>query len=240
MKTLFLDIETTPIVANVWQLRQEYIPNNMVEKSSGLLMWAAKWDGSKKIMYETNRIGEKECLKKIYELISEADTLVAHNGRAFDIKKLNGMFLKYKFAPYPPCKVIDTYRDSKAVFNLDSYKLDYLGKYCGHGGKVLHTGFELWRACMKGDERAWQTMIRYNKRDVLLLEEVYKDVRAWIKHPNHGMFTEDMVCTKCGSDKVQRRGYRVTASGKYQSYQCQNCGAWSRSRNNLGHKPQLV
>ena len=73
-------------------------------------------------------------------------------------------------------------------------------------------------------------MRRYNRQDVLLLEELYETLQPWIKgHPSHGALTGADVCPKCGSGFLERRGFTVLNSGMYQRYLCQSCGAWSRS-----------
>jgi predicted RNA-binding Zn-ribbon protein involved in translation (DUF1610 family) len=82
-------------------------------------------------------------------------------------------------------------------------------------------------------------MKSYNIADILSLEGVYLKMRPWIEnHPNVAVYIKDQqdpACPKCGG-KVQKRGFRVTNLGKYQSYQCQNCHGWSRDRHNLNAK----
>jgi DNA-directed RNA polymerase subunit RPC12/RpoP len=75
-------------------------------------------------------------------------------------------------------------------------------------------------------------MRRYNKADVVLTEKVYDRLRPWISaHPHMGLWSgEEHVCGNCGSDRLQRRGFKATAISTYQQYQCQACGAWSRGK----------
>ena len=239
-RILLLDIETTPMLVWAWSPRTEYISDGMVKEPSGLLMWAAKWYKEKKVMYATRENGEKQCLKKMYDLMCEADIVVGHNGKAFDVRKLNGMFFRHGWAT-PDVKVVDTLTTARRYFKLDYNKLDYIGKYRGHGGKIVHTGFELWKGCMANDKKSWDTMIKYNKRDVTLLEEVYTDLLPWMEnHPNHGAWTKDQVCKNCGSHKLQRAGYKVLNSGKYQRWQCQDCGCKMREKEALEKFSMLV
>jgi hypothetical protein len=70
-------------------------------------------------------------------------------------------------------------------------------------------------------------------------EKVYLKLRPYIVgHPNVGNYddNEERVCPKCGSHKVQQRGFSVTQAGKYARYQCTSCGGWSRSRYTLNTK----
>jgi hypothetical protein len=100
------------------------------------------------------------------------------------------------------------------------------------GKKVRHHGHELWVECMRGDDKAWKLMEKYNKKDVTLLEDVYNKLLPWIKdHPNRSLFTDGEVCSNCGSEKLQKRGHAYTQVYKYQRYQCLSCGLWLRSKN---------
>ena len=61
----------------------------------------------------------------------------------------------------------------------------------------------------------------------------------WIDtHPNVGAkeITERPTCPKCGSDKIQMRGTVILNSGKFNRFQCQVCGGWSRDKHNLFEK----
>lgn len=74
-------------------------------------------------------------------------------------------------------------------------------------------------------------MERYNKQDVRLLEKVYLKLRPWAdKHPHQGVRGLEQ-CPRCGSDKLQKRGFMASAQGVlYRRLQCQGCGGWCRSR----------
>ena len=69
-------------------------------------------------------------------------------------------------------------------------------------------------------------------REGFTTEELYDVVLPWIKgHPNVGLYADEAkrLCPNCGSDRVQRRGTAKTGLRRYQRYQCQACGKWSRS-----------
>ena len=89
--------------------------------------------------------------------------------------------------------------------------------------------------CMRGDDKAWRQMERYNKRDVKILEDFYKKLLPWIKtHPNCGLYVDSdrLVCNKCGGHDLQKRGQARTQTQVYQRYQCLGCGSWLRDRHN--------
>jgi DNA polymerase elongation subunit (family B)/predicted RNA-binding Zn-ribbon protein involved in translation (DUF1610 family) len=231
-RILALDIETAPNTAYVWGLFDQNIAANQVESSGYVLCWSAKWIGDKEILFARvgdGRKAERKMLLTIRDLLDQADIVIHYNGQKFDIPILNREFIKHKIPPPSPYRQIDLLRVAKYAFRFESNKLDYVSAALGLGRKTAHKGFELWIECMRGDAAAWKVMERYNKRDVTLLERLYRQLRPWIdKHPNVSAFKGDFACPKCGSDKVQRRGVQVAQTLTYYRYQCQTCGGWSR------------
>lgn len=237
-KTLLLDIETAPHRAYVWGLWDQNVALNQIEEPGYTLCWAAKWYGTKDIIFRSlHKHTAKGMLGEVYALLDEADAVIHYNGTKFDIPTLNQEFLNQGWAPPSPFLQIDLLQTVRRRFRLPSNKLDYVAKYLGLGGKVTHKGMELWRACMAGDPEAWKEMKAYNEHDVKLLGDVYDKLLPWVpNHPNNALFndTSDMVCPSCGSLHLQKRGFYYTKTMKYQRYQCNTCGTWSRSRlNNL-------
>ena len=232
MKILLLDIETAPNTAYVWGLWKQNISISQIVDSSSMLCWAAKWLDSPEVMFSSILMGKKGMLKEIHKLLDQADAVVHYNGSRFDIPTLNKEFLEAGMSPPSPYAQIDLLRTARQQFRFPSNKLDYVGQALKLGKKVKHEGFELWIKCMNKDKEAWERMEEYNIQDVMLLEQVYHKFLPWIKnHPNKAMHDEsEHACPSCGSHKVQKRGYNVTAGGKYQRYQCQACGTWSAER----------
>lgn len=234
MKILLLDIETAPNLAYVWGLWDQNIAINQIASSGYVLCWAAKWHGDEAIQFDSvYKSKPKKMLERIWKLLDKADAVVHYNGRKFDIPTLNKEFLQRGIQPPAPYKQIDLLQVSKSAFRFTSNKLDYVSSALGIGQKVRHEGHELWVKCMAKDPEAWAKMEGYNKQDVALLEKLYEKFKPWIRnHPNHGAFCEDAVCTNCGGNNLQRRGYAVTQVMKYARYQCNDCGTWVR-----GNKP---
>lgn len=233
MKILLIDIETAPNTAHVWGLWKQNVGTHAIMESSYVMCWAAKWLGEKEVFFDSVfQSSEKKMLKTIHKLISEADAVMHYNGTKFDMPTLNKEFLLNDMAPPAPYKQIDLLKTMRNQFRFPSNKLDYVAQRLGLGSKVQHEGHSLWIRCMRNDPKAWATMEKYNRGDVILLEKVYNVILPWIKnHPNHNLFKkdEDHVCPNCGSKHLQRRGTARTVSGTYQRFQCQVCGTWSRS-----------
>jgi DNA polymerase elongation subunit (family B) len=230
MKLLMLDIETSPNTAHIWGLRDQYISPDHLLESSYVLCWAAKWHGDKEVMFDSvHQSREKTMLKKIHNLISEADAVVHYNGTRFDIPVLNKEFLLNSMLPPAPYKQIDLLRIVRKEFRFPSNKLDYVAQRLGLGKKTAHEGYQLWVKCMNKDVEAWKVMEKYNKQDVILLEKVYDRLLPWIKsHPNRNLYG-GQGCPNCGSHRMQKRGFSYTTTGTFQRFQCTNCGSWSKS-----------
>ncbi len=242
-KILFLDIETAPILASVWGLWENNVPLNMIEKDWHVLSWSAKWQHEDRVMYADQSSKEditddKTLMVFIWKLLDEADIVVTHNGKAFDHKKLNARFVVNGLKPPSSFKYIDTFLIAKKHFAFTSNKLEYLCqhlnvKYKKHKHEKF-PGFELWKACLSGNKEAWKEMEKYNKYDVLALEELYRALIPWDNSINFGVYEEAThpKCS-CGSVQFHSKGFAYTATGKYRRYVCACCGSENRDRNNL-------
>lgn len=233
MRTLILDIETSPSVADVWGLFQQNVSLSQLRESTRVICFAAKWHGEKKVMfYSDHHDGHDVMIQKAWELLDEADVVVHYNGTRFDIPHLMREFLLAGLTPPAPFKQVDLLKTVRRVFRFISNKLDHVAGELGLGRKTKHEGHTLWVKCMAGDARAWGRMRTYNKQDVLLTEAAYDRLLPWI--PNHpartlyGVVSPD-ACPRCGGDDLERRGFACTAVSRFQQYRCRTCGAWTRS-----------
>lgn len=240
-KILIFDIETAPMQAFVWKRYKENVSLDQTISESFMLCWSAKWLYDETVMGDvltsTEAILEddRRIVTSLYNLINEADIIVAYNGRNFDIPYMNQRFLVYGFPPYVPVHVVDPYETAKSVFRFSSNKMDNIATQLGLQNKIK-TDFLLWKRCLGGETEALNEMLTYNKQDVVVLEEIYCRILPWIKnHPNISNYLENNIsCVKCGSEnlvKLNRLFY--TPSGRYELYRCKSCGAIFRGKKNL-------
>ena len=236
-KILLLDVETFPNLAFVWGKYQQDVIR--FKQESCIASFSAKWLGKKVFSkslpdykgYKPLSYDDRELVHDIAELLEQADIVVAHNGDSFDFRVINARLIAHDHVPPAPYKTVDTKKVAKRVARFNSNRLDDLGVLLNIGKKIK-TDFDLWEGCINGNLDSWRRMVRYNERDVILLEKLYLRLRPWMKtHPN---FTRNHVCPKCGSKHLQSRGYAVTTTRKYQRFQCQGCGGWSRSLKSEG------
>lgn len=233
-RVLLIDIETAPIIMAAWTT---YEANAVwVERDTFILSFAAKWLGERAVRtyalpdypgYTKHKHCDKRLCGDLFRLLNEADVVIAHNGDAFDIKKINSRLAVNGYDPPAPFKTIDTLKIARRVFKFDSNKLDNLGRYLKEGRKIPNTGAALWRGCVNGDKKAWRTMRRYNAQDVQLLHRVYDRVKAWQPNPvNLTRFGSGKGCPACQSHHVTQRGFNKSMARVTQRFQCQDCSHW--------------
>lgn len=248
-KILIFDIETSPLKAYVWNTWKTNVYHEQILSEWFCLAWSAKWLYSSEILgdvltsKEVLKEDDKRIMTSLWELINKADVVVAHNGNKFDIPRINSRFILNGLPPTKPYFSIDTCNIARRQFDFTSNSLNALASYFGIEHK-LDTDFNLWKRCLEGDEEALSYMLKYNKKDVAILEEVYLKLRPWIKnHPNMGNLEGNKdACANCGSlnTTLLVQQYYYTNVGKYNLYRCNDCGAISRGRHSIGKKPSLT
>ena len=251
-KVLVFDIETAPMLSYVWGLWDQNVALNQIENDWYVLSWAAKWlnDPPAKMMYADQRNAttvenDKVILKQIWHLLNKADIVVTQNGKKFDVKKLNARFLLHGFKPPASYRHIDTCEISKKHFAFTSNKLEYLSKTFNKKYKKItkhgkYDGFELWRACLKGDIKAWEEMKKYNIYDVLSTEEIARKLIPWDNTINFNVYnkSDDKLLCSCGAKDFSKYGYSFSNAGKYQRFKCRKCGAEMKGTKNLLSLPK--
>lgn len=241
---LIYDIETAPALAWVWSAYETNIID--VERDWYLLSFGYKWLGDSRVDFVglndspgfTPFVEEDRYVaERLAALFDRADVVVAHNGDKFDRRKLNARLLVNRIDPPSPYQTVDTKKVSSREFAHLKNTLNDLGRLLDIGRKMEHQGFSLWLACMAGEAAGWKTMEKYNRQDVLLLEELYLTLLPWMglpgkpAHPNVGHWKRgETVCPKCGSDDLIKRGFHRSSVSEWQTLQCQNCRGYSRTR----------
>ena len=246
-RVLILDIETSPIEYYGWTYWPNFIdPMSQVVKNPdgtpkdwSILTYAAKWLFEAEIfsnmvtLKEANWRRDKSIIKPLWDLFEESDVIVAHNADKFDIRRCNWRFKVNGLGPPSPFQVIDTLKVAKKAFGSPSYKQDYLNRALGLQRKT-ETDFELWERCVQKDQSGLDEMLVYNIGDIGCLEELYLDIRAWVRGPvNLSMYGNNKrkQCHNCMNSelKLLSKPY-TTPAGQFESYRCKKCGSIGRSR----------
>lgn len=255
-KTLFWDIETSPLIAPVWGLWQQDIYYDSVIMPWHIICAAYSWGDGEIVELKTGpglqANKDYKVVKELHKAISQADILVAHNGDKFDLRKFNTRAVLHGFDPIPPVKTVDTLKVARKYFKFDSNRLDSLGQVLGLGGKMDNPK-GLWLRAIaaeiianphlkkKEKQKVWEDqeeainmMSDYCGRDVELLEDLYLKLRPYIQnHPNANVIRKkkkEDVCPNCESTDIRPRGFHYTRTGAKQRYRCHDCGAWSSDK----------
>lgn len=250
-KVLIFDIETCPMLASIWSPKTEYVSHKQIVKHRAIIAFAALWlgDSPDKMIYMDQRKArdprnDKKIATKLHELLDQADAVVTKNGKRFDQKVAFGRMAINDLKRPSPFHHEDIEQLFRKHFDLPYYNLDYLSQtFCKVYRKSDHAkypGMKLWDECMAGNLDAWDEMEKYNKFDVLATWELRQVVTPWGTNLDMNVFSSDVtVKCSCGSGNRIKRGFSFTTTGKYQRYQCLDCGAWSvakGSRNNMMSK----
>lgn len=237
-RKLFYDIETSYIITQQkkWSLWDEHpIAEDIIEDWQ-ILCFAWKWEGESKVHvlaqcdfkdYKKGKLNDYKVVEKLAELYTEADIVVAHNGNSFDQKKVQARMQIHHMWPPMPYAQIDTRLEMKRVGAHTSNKLLHLNKSLGIESKLDAGGMKTWDGCIAGDKKAWRQMKKYNKGDIVALEELYLEVRPWMKnHPAINVLeSRPDACPNCGGTNIiAGNKYAATRTNRYQYHRCQGCG----------------
>lgn len=194
-------------------------------------------------MYMDNRKAktvqdDKKLVKGLAALLNEADIVITQNGKSFDVKKLNARAIINGLPPIKSPRHTDILREGRKVFKFTSHKLEYVSENLNKKYKKLkhseYPGFDLWKAVLNGDKKAWKVMEKYTIHDVLATEEAYSILQGWIKIQNMAAYYDDLkIRCVCGSTNLIKRGPVYTDAGKFQGYYCKYCARRPRGKTNL-------
>lgn len=175
----FIDIETSLNQAYVFRTGKQSVNANQLTTTTKILTVAggsmydlytkgkkAVWGISNhhfKTPFKKDPHDDTKLLEKVWKILDKADVIVAHNGR-FDEGWLRGRFLELGWKQPSRFSLVCTYQGLRK-YNMTSKKLDELSQnLCGT--KKISTDFNLWLRCAKGEVKAFEEMLKYNKGDI--------------------------------------------------------------------------
>ncbi len=239
----YFDIETSLNLATVWGGGKQYVGSDQIMKERKIICICYLREGDKKVTCLSMDLkkhnghdirvfdddADKEMLKQFMKVVETSKILVAHNGRRFDIARLNARLVHFGLPPMPPVLFDDSYTFAKHI-GFTFHKLDYLGK-CLNQGRKIKTDYSYWVQLMIGDlktkKKYLNKMVTYCAQDVKLLQTVYKKLRPYCKsHMNLAIErTNPLACPSCGS-KIVKDGFRTVGLSRVQQVACTNpkCG----------------
>lgn len=230
-RRLFFDVEVSPNVGLFWQsgYKQKIDYQNII-KERAIICICYKWEEEKEVYFLTwdRKQCDKKLIAKFIEVANQADELVGHNGDRFDLPWIRGRCAHHGLEMFPDYATIDTLKLSRWKFRFNSNRLDYIASFLGIGNKIK-TDFNLWKDVVLGrSDKALGQMVKYCKKDVVLLEQVFNKLKLHMQPKMHYgvIFGEDRSsCPECGSDELTKVKSRTTQTGlKKIILKCNTCG----------------
>jgi DNA polymerase III epsilon subunit-like protein len=231
-KIMYWDIETSHVEAKIWSLYNINVNTCDITKDWFILCASYMYEGSDKVhsvkctKKEVLAGDDKRIVDKLRLAVENADLIVAHNGDAFDTKKLKARIVKHRLPPLSFIKSIDTLKVLRREFKITSNKLDYACEFLGLKGKISNSP-GLWNRVEAGDMKAMRDMVTYCEQDTRALRELYHVIKPHMQnHPNLNVMANKILtnCKACTSDNIVKNGIRYSLSKKHQKFSCKDCG----------------
>ena len=251
LKVLLMDMELTYAIYYAFpSKREQYLSakNIIHHQFCPCAAWKCEHEVSKKHVkitddkkrFKKNFRDDFVVAKKLHELMTEADVIVAHNGDAFDIKHANTLFINHGLGPIPETKSLDTLKAARKHFAFAGNDLDSLSKRFGGSGKNDKPN---WYKMTDGCPKEIAKAAKYCMNDVMELDRVYQKIKPYMKNlvkprskePEHYGVA---CCDACGSKRIQNKGLGGTAGKMYPRIRCSECGHEMKGSMKLYNKVQ--
>jgi len=237
-KTLVFDIETSLDILAAYGLKEQYhSPSNIIQDWFVICV-AWKWLGCKRVYdfsilddikrWVNDHSDDYAVVKRLHEVLSDAEIIVGHNVQNFDWKKFMARVIYHGLPPIDRPLIVDTLKEARKIAKFTSNKMDYLAKHLKIENK-LHHAPDMWLRILRGEAAAVKEAVKYCRGDIATTEALYLRLRPYMaSHPNRNLWRGDGIecCPKCGGEHLNKHKARFTTTGKYMQYHCQDCGGY--------------
>jgi hypothetical protein len=246
-RILILDVERLDgITQEHWwdrgDLKQRYVHHRNVIREPRTTIVCAKWYDQPDVMRyaEWDEGGRKQFLKRVHQLVAEADIIVGHFIDNADIPWLMGDFylprIGHKHMPrlkrLPEPKTVDTYKVLRRFKSGAPFKsLDAMCQILGLPSKVDAYDRERMERAVAGNVEDQERLVDYCAGDVIATQWLYDWERPHIKnHPALFVDGQDrlMTCRACGGETKTIAKRWVADVFTYTMRQCVRCGWCAR------------
>lgn len=236
----YLDIETSFMLAKIYQCKTEYVHHKNIVKHWHLYSYAATLEHEPETFfyldqrYSPDIKDDRQIIEAMHDIISKSDIISGHNVKRFDLKKFNTRAALYNLDPIPEKIIWDTLPMFKRHFDLASYSLAFICKYFNFKNQKLEHSGDMWDRCEAGELSAWEENEKYNKMDVSAQREALHFIAKFDPSINLQQFYQRQVCI-CGNEHFFKDGFKYTRQGRFQVYRCKNkaCSKTFTAKENL-------
>lgn len=232
MKILFFDVETKPVPAWIFRTGKQAISHKQLMRgySFGIICICYKFLDDKRVRSLTidfNTFDSTEMIAKFTKIVERADLVIGHNVDSFDIKHVNTQRLIDAQQPIAWPTSEDTLKALRKYFYFPSYRLDYITDTL-FGDRKHQVNLQDWIDVVQHKKKsALKTLVDYCKKDVLLLEKMWKEISPWLKAKPAAASADTVIqCPRpeCGLSNFHKKGKVMYRGYNRQRYQCQACG----------------
>lgn len=228
-RILFYDIETKPLLAYIWRLGEQAVYHHQLADQGnayGIICISYAWnDGApaKTIDWGYKAQDSTKVIREFDKVIKQADITIGKNSDRFDVKHINTQRMLNGLPALPEWMdyTDDVEKQLRKFFVFPSYSLDYVSKVLGLGGKVKMEFGDWIDIVEQKNEKSFQKMLAYNRKDVEDTRAIWNKIRPHVKPKmNQATFYQDFRCTNCGSQDLRKDGIRRLGKTTYQTYFC--------------------
>ncbi len=190
-RVMIYDIETSRVTAKVWWTGKQYIGHKQLLEEPKIISISWKWLGDSKIhalTWDKNHC-DKDMITKFMKEYNSADMVVGQNNDRFDNRWINARAMKFGVHFNTFVKSFDIMKQTKRLFRLPSYSMDYITKFLNVENKQTHEGIKMWDMIQDGNKKQQKEylkkMVAYNVGDIVSTEAMYVKLRKYMNHKVH-------------------------------------------------------
>lgn len=190
-KIMIYDIETSRVTAKVWWTGKQYVGHKQLTEEPKIISISWKWLGEDKIhalTWDKNHC-DKKMVTKFMKEYNSADMVIGQNNDRFDNRWINARAMKHGLHFNTFVKSFDIMKQTKRLFRLPSYSMDYITKFLNVENKQTHEGIHMWDMIQDGNKKQQkeylQKMVDYNVGDIVSTEAMYVKLRKYMNHKVH-------------------------------------------------------
>lgn len=190
-KIMIYDIETSRVTAKVWWTGKQYVGHKQLTEEPKIISISWKWLGEDKIhalTWDKNHC-DKKMVTKFMKEYNSADMVIGQNNDRFDNRWINARAMKHGLHFNTFVKSFDIMKQTKRLFRLPSYSMDYITKFLNVENKQTHEGIHMWDMIQDGNKKQQkeylQKMVDYNVGDIVSTEAMYIKLRKYMGHKMH-------------------------------------------------------
>ena len=190
-RVMIYDIETFRVTAKVWLTGKQYVGHKQLLEEPKIISISYKWLGEDKIhalTWDENH-SDETLIKEFMKEYNKADMVVGQNNDKFDNRWINARAMKFGVHFNTFVKSFDIMKQTKRLFRLPSYSMDYITKFLNVENKLEHEGLKMWDMIQDGtkaqQKEYLQKMVDYNVGDIVSTEAMYLKLRKYMGHKVH-------------------------------------------------------